>query len=250
MPTDDFQLGAYLVIFFLLGGVSGFSSGLFGIGGGILSIPFFVLLFPAFGIHGGMEMHVVVATSLALAVPSGALALRKHAHLGNFDADYFRTWMIGLILGILIGLAVSRSVGESFLKIAFMVFLLAMAVYFGLIPERCVLAKKPPAGPVKWLLSAFIGMYCVMIGIAGGSLATPALKLCSLPMARAIAIGSGTSMVISTFGTLSGIWNGWGRSGRPPWAFGYVDTLLFLVMIPSVILVTPLGVEIGSRINP
>ena len=249
MNSGDFQLVEYLVVFFILGGVGGFASGLFGIGGGILRIPIFALLFPAFGIHGSMEMHVAAATSLALAVPSGVLALRKHTRLGNFDPNYFRTWAIGLMVGVLAGIAASRYVSESFLKTAFIAFLLAMAVYFGLVPDRCVVAKKQPTGPAKGVLSAFIGAYCVMIGIAGGSLATPVLKLCSLSMARALAIGSGTSMVISAFGTFGGIWNGWEMPGRPAWAFGYVDTLLFLVMIPGVIFITPLGVGVGSRIN-
>jgi uncharacterized protein len=249
MNPGEFRLVEYLVVFFILGGVGGFASGLFGIGGGIVRIPIFALLFPAFGVHGGMEMHVAAATSLALAVPSGILALRKHKRLGNFDPAYFRTWALGLLVGVFVGLAISHYASTGFLKIAFIVFLLLMAVYFGLVPDRFVVSHGLPTGPVKGVLSGCIGAYCVMIGIAGGSLAAPVLKLFSMPMARALAIGSGTSMVVSAVGTVGGIWNGRNVPGRPEWAFGYIDVLVLLVMLPGVLFVTPLGVGVGSRMN-
>lgn len=249
MDPSDFRLTEYLAIFFLLGGIGGFASGLFGIGGGILRIPFFALLFPVFGIHGHMEMHVATATSLALAVPSGMLAIRKHRDLGNFDPAFFRTWALALVIGVLIGLGISRFASTVFLKIAFILFLLAMAIYFGLVPDRVVVSKTAPTGLPKGVLSAFIGAYCVTIGIAGGSLATPVLKLCSMPIARALAIGSGTSMVVSAVGTLGGIWNGWEVPGRPSWTLGYIDLLVFLVMLPGVIFVTPLGVAWANKLD-
>ena len=249
MHSVEFQLIEYLAIFFILGGVSGFASGLFGIGGGILRIPLFALLFPAFGIHGSMEMHVAAATSLALAVPSGALALGKHRRLGNLDPAYFRTWAVGLLLGVLVGLAISRFASTGFLTMAFIVFLAMMAIYVGLVPDRYVILERPPRGPAKGVLSFVIGAYCVMIGIGGGSLAAPILKLCSMPIARAIAIGSGTSMVVAAVGTVGGIWNGWDLPGRPSWTLGYVDTLIFLVMLPGVIYATPRGVAVATRLD-
>ena len=68
MPPYDFQLIGYLLLFALIGVVSGFSSGLFGIGGGIVRIPIFVMLFPLIGIHGSHEMQVAAATSLAFEI--------------------------------------------------------------------------------------------------------------------------------------------------------------------------------------
>ena len=249
MP-EDFRLAEYCLIFALAGAASGFFSGLFGIGGGIFRIPVFVLLFPGFGIHGGSEMHVAACTSLALAVPAGVLALRKHQRLGSFDSGYFRGWVFGLIVGTVVGLGISSFVGTFVLKVAFVAFLTISAVYFGLIPDRVVLAPNPPRGWVKALTSGGVGAYCVMIGIAGGSLATPILKACSMPVVRAIAIGSGTSMIVSSLGTVGGVLNGWSVDGRPSWSLGYLDVLLFAVMIPGVWVGTPPGVAVASKMKP
>ncbi|MEM1060237.1 MAG: sulfite exporter TauE/SafE family protein [Verrucomicrobiota bacterium] len=249
MPGEEFQYLEYLLIFALFGLVSGYASGLFGIGGGILRIPIFVLIFPAFGIHGDVEMPVAAATSLALAVPAGYLALRKQMKLGNFDPAYFRSWAIGLTVGVLIGITAGPYVSSFALKICFLVFLLAMAVYFGLVPDHVVVCRQPPTGLPQILLSGSIGAYVVMIGVAGGAAATPVMKACSLPLTRALAIGSGTSMIVSALGTAGGIWNGWGVPGRPDWCLGFIDGIIFLAMFPGIYLATPWGVATGHRLD-
>ena len=56
--------------FALVGLASGFASGLFGIGGGIVRIPIFIYLLPLFGVAHPVLMHVAVGTSMALVLPS------------------------------------------------------------------------------------------------------------------------------------------------------------------------------------
>ncbi len=250
MDFSDLRLVEYGLVFAVTGAVSGLASGLFGIGGGILRIPVFSVLFPLFGVHAGIEMHVAAATSLALAVPTGVVALRKHWKLGNVDARFLRTWAVGLTLGALVGIWLAPHVSSGALKGAFIVFLALMAIDFAVVPDRFVLAKAPPGIGAALAASAGTGAYCVMIGVAGGSLATPILKACSMPLARALAIGSGTSLVVSTLGTVGGVWNGLGLVGRPVWCFGYVDGLIVAMMLPGVLLATGPGVALACRMQP
>ena len=56
-------------VFALVGLGSGFVSGLFGVGGGIVRIPLFVYLLPLFGVAHSVMMHVAVGTSMALVLP-------------------------------------------------------------------------------------------------------------------------------------------------------------------------------------
>ena len=78
--------------FALAGLASGFSSGLFGIGGGIVRIPIFVYLLPLFGVPSPVLMHVALGTSMALILPSALASTRKQVALGNLDLAFFRTW--------------------------------------------------------------------------------------------------------------------------------------------------------------
>lgn len=246
---DGFRLLEYLVVFALAGAGSGFLSGLFGIGGGILRIPIFLSLFPPFGIHGDMEFHVAAATSLALAVPSGILAVQKHVRLGNFELRAFRLWGVGVALGVIAGMGIAPYVSQFVLKLLFLAFLLMSALYFGLIPDRWVLLHKPPEGGSAFALAFGIGAYTAPIGIAGGSFATPVMKACSAPLPMALAFGAGTSLTVSCLGTLTAIWNGWDVGGRPAWSIGYVDSLVFLVMLPGILLTVPGGVVLATRME-
>lgn len=71
----------------------GVTSGMFGIGGGVLLVPLLVLLF-------AFSQHRAQGTSLiALIPPTGALALRAYARQG------FVSWTTGLLLipGVFLG---------------------------------------------------------------------------------------------------------------------------------------------------
>ncbi len=250
MEPSHYRLVEYGLIFALTGVVSGLTSGLFGIGGGILRIPVFSVLFPLFGVHAGIEMHVAAATSLALAIPSGIAALWKHSKLGNVDVGYLRTWVVGLALGAIVGIGLVPWVSSGALKIAFLVFLVAMVIDFAFVPDRFVIRRTLPGLAGSLMLSAGVGAYSVMIGVAGGSLAVPVLKACAMPLTRALAIGSGTSLIVSTLGTVGGIWNGWDLPGRLPWSVGYVDGLVVAVMLPGVVLATGPGVALANRMSP
>ena len=74
------RLGAFA----LVGLASGFASGLFGIGGGIVRIPIFIYLLPLFGVAHPVLMHVAVGTSMALVLPSAVASTRKQLALGKF----------------------------------------------------------------------------------------------------------------------------------------------------------------------
>src|SRR5436305_2009853 len=91
--------------FALAGLASGFSSGLFGVGGGIVRIPIFVYLLPLFGVPATVLMHVAVGTSMALVLSSALASTRKQVALGNFDSTFFRSWAVRIFVGVLIGTA-------------------------------------------------------------------------------------------------------------------------------------------------
>jgi uncharacterized protein len=80
-----------IAAFALVGLASGFASGLFGIGGGIVRIPIFVYLLPLFGVAQPVLMHVAVGTSMALVLPSAVASTRK-----QLDSARARLIAVGL----------------------------------------------------------------------------------------------------------------------------------------------------------
>jgi uncharacterized protein len=98
---------------------SGFASGLFGIGGGIVRIPIFVYLLPLFGVPQPALMHVALGTSMALVLPSAVASTRKQLALGNLELSFFRTWAVGIFAGVLIGSALVPFASTEILQVIF-----------------------------------------------------------------------------------------------------------------------------------
>src|SRR5262249_59294081 len=88
------DLAMRIAVFVAVGLGSGFLSGLFGVGGGIIRIPIFLRLLPLFGVAHPVVMHVAVGTSIALVLPAAVAATRKQIALGNPVPSFYPTLAI------------------------------------------------------------------------------------------------------------------------------------------------------------
>lgn len=243
MPPDTFSYTEYLIYFGIAGFASGFVSGFFGIGGGFIRVPIFLVLFPFFMVHGELVMHTAAATSLALGIPSGIMSLRRRLKAGSFDWSYFRHWAVGLAVGSLIGVAFFPYVPSLVMKSIFLGLLVIFALYFGLVPDKLVLAKQPPRGIPRVLLSAGISSYTVMSGVGGGSSCSFAMKVSSMPLQAALGMATASALLINIIGATGCMITGWGAPNLPPWSAGYVDGIVFAAMLPGVLLASGWGAK-------
>jgi uncharacterized protein len=106
-----------------IGLVAGISSGVFGIGGGVLIVPALVYLM-------GFSAQRAVGTSLAVLLPPiGAAAVLAYYRAGNID------WRAALILaatvfvGAWLGAQIANDLDELLLRRFFGVFLLVLGAY-------------------------------------------------------------------------------------------------------------------------
>jgi len=238
-----------IIGFVVAGIISGYLAGLFGIGGGILRIPIFVYLFTQFGTSHDVLMHVAAGTSLALVIPSALTASWKQYRMGKLNLAYYATWAPAILVGVIGGLFVLPYFSTTFLEIFFASFLLLLAIYVGFVPERFVLAKQPPGGPLKAVVAAIIGFLSVLVGIGGGAFTTPTMKAFNYPIKNAIALSSATGIVVGTAGAIGAVIAGLGVPGRPSWAWGYVDGVAFLAMFVLVAVTAPFGSWTANRLN-
>jgi uncharacterized membrane protein YfcA len=244
----DWQLYAGSML--TAGLVSGFAGGLFGIGGGPLRIPIFLYLFPLFGVDPTVVMHLSVGTSLALGIPTTSAASVSQYRAGNLELPFLRSWILALLVGVLLGLAIVRLASDRFLVSVFVVALAAEAAYMLLARDDFRLTATAPTGVKRGLVAASIGTLSTMLGISGGTFVTPILSACSYPIHRAIAVGTAGGVVISLVGAAGSVVNGLGVAGRPSSSVGYVDLIAFGVMTPAVMMAAPLGVRVANRFDP
>ena len=228
---------------------SGFASGLFGVGGGIVRIPIFIFLFPLFGISSDILMHVAVGTSLTLAIPSAIMASRAQYRAGNLDLAFLGTWVPGLILGVFTGIVIMRFVSSRFLEAVFAVVIAIAAVHMLFFTERFHLGSEVPKGMLKSLLSYPIGLISMLMGVSGGTLTTPLLTAFNYPIHLCIALATAGGFFISITGAIGSAINGQGIAGLPRFSFGFIDLAAVVIMIPTVMFAAPLGVKLANHLS-
>lgn len=106
--------------------VTGFLSGLFGVGGGFLIVPALVLF-------GGLAMHRAIGTSLlaiALISLAGTIANAAGGRLPRLDVTVL--FVIGGMAGMALGTALSRRLSGPWLQRLFAGAILAVAVFVGM----------------------------------------------------------------------------------------------------------------------
>ena len=93
----------------LIGLVSGITSGLFGVGGGVVMVPAMVLLLK-------LDTKVAIGTSLAVIVPTALIGVWKHHQLGNLNWGLGLSLMPTAIVGGYLGARLTELVSSADLK--------------------------------------------------------------------------------------------------------------------------------------
>jgi len=121
------SIGFSYLFYLLLGGAAGFLSGLFGIGGGIVIVPFLVWLFSAQGFSPESVMLMAVATSLATIIITSAISVKAHNRLGAIEWPVVKQLVPGILVGSLLGSVVADSLPTDLFKTLFAFFPLWVA---------------------------------------------------------------------------------------------------------------------------
>lgn len=99
---------------------AGIASGLLGIGGGIINVPFLVYL--------GLPIHYAVATSSFAIFFTAMSGATKHYLMGNVELQWLVILVPGLMVGAQLGARIAKKTKASNLKRAFAVVLALLAL--------------------------------------------------------------------------------------------------------------------------
>jgi uncharacterized protein len=114
LPESGFNLSAWttIIMYLLIGSVTGFLSGMMGVGGGGVMIPLLVVL-------GNMEQHLAQGTSLLAMVPVSLSGAMTHYRLGNVRMNIAWGLAIGSLVGSSFGATTASLLPELYLRLLF-----------------------------------------------------------------------------------------------------------------------------------
>ena len=239
------DLGVFALGLLITGVLSGLSAGLLGVGGGIVIVPILYHVLTLLGVDESVRMQVTVGTSLATIVPTSVSSISAHERKGAVDWDLLRRWAVPMLVGVVIGAALTGIVASRVLAIVFAAVALPIAFYMGLGSENHRFADHLPRGAGGAGLAAMIGGISTMMGIGGGVVGVPVMTLCGVQMHRAVGTASAFGMIIAVPGAIASVLSGWHAHTLPPWSFGYVNLVGFLLMAPASFAAAPAGAALA-----
>ena len=221
----------YYLGLILIGIVAGFASGLLGVGGGFLIVPFQYFLLKYIGVEPDLALLISFGTSLAIIIPTAISGAYKHSQkLDNIVGPGIRLGIFG-ILGSFIGGFVASLAPSRILEIIFGCLLLFIAI-------RNLLSRDKKEKEARFdfnflaimLTGLFVGFFSGLLGIGGGIFLIVILTmLFGFSMIRAIGTSSVFISLTAIGGTLSYMISGWGVNTFP-FSIGYVSIVNFLLI--------------------
>ncbi|WP_255556631.1 sulfite exporter TauE/SafE family protein [Methylococcus sp. Mc7] len=243
--TDMYTTLAFYLAF---GAIAGVASGLFGIGGGAIIVPFLVWLFAGQGVPESVLMIMAVATSLATIVVTSVSSVRAHHRRGAVVWPLVWRLVPGIALGTVAGSIVADHLPTQRFKQLFAVFLMLVAVqvYRGRREETA--NEKPVSLGVLTGGGLVIGLLSALFGIGGGSITVPFLLRCRQNIRHAVGISSACGFPIAVVGTLSYVILGWDHPSLPAYSLGYIYWPAFLGIGAASALTAPYGAALAHRL--
>jgi len=105
----------------LLGSLAGTCSAMFGVGGGVLLVPFLSIFF-------GLNMHQAIATSLIVIVPTSIAGVFFHSKFNNVEISALRYIVPSSFFGAVSGAVLSNRFSSPDLQLIFGAFLIIISI--------------------------------------------------------------------------------------------------------------------------
>lgn len=234
---------AYLAI----GLVVGFAAGLLGIGGGVVLVPFLVLVFNAHGVPSQHVLHVALGTALLAMVLTSLSSMRAHHAHGAVDWPIARAMSPGMLAGSFLAALLAGWIPTRPLAVMFtaLVFYAATSILLDLKPSA---ARDLPGPAGLFAAGAAIGGVASLLAAGGAFMTIPFLAWCRVPLRRAIGTAAANGLPIAIAGSAGYIIQGWHAQGLPAWSLGYVYLPAFALVASTSTLAAPLGARLAHRL--
>ena len=228
---------------------AGFIAGLFGIGGGAVVVPVLYYIFTLAEIDESIRMHLSIGTSLANIVPISIISAFNHAKRKSVDLSFLRFIFISVVLGVILGSVVVSFLEGSSLILIYSILLMIVAMQFFFWKDKWRLAPEFPKNIYGHTYGSTIGFLATLIGVGGGAMSVPILKLYNFEIHKAIGTAAGIGTIITIPGTIGFILAGISNDVSLPWSLGYVSLVGLLMITPLTMIGAPLGVRFAHYLS-
>ena len=221
----------------------GFVAGLFGIGGGLITVPFLYYIFGQLGIDQQYMMHLAVGTSFAIIIPTSTVSVLTHHKFKAVDFDIVKSYGIFVVFGVIIGTIFAASLKTKSLVLFFSIVILFLGIYLLLLKEKEKNIIIKIKLHLKIILGFIVGFISAPMGIGGAVMNVPILKFFGYSINKAIGSAAAIGFLIALFGATGFLISGSYLKTNLPLSIGFLNIPAFLIFIP----ITTFMARIGAR---
>lgn len=232
-----------------LGVGCGFLAGLLGIGGGMVMVPFLVMILSSLGIANDTAIKVAIATGMSTIIFTSVSSVRAHHKIGAVRWDL----VVRLVPGVVVGSVVASLSLFTLIKGSSLALLYALIVTLS--ATQMLLDRKPRPTrqmPGTWgtlLAGGVIGFMSGLVGAGGGFISVPFMVWCNVQMHTAVATSAALGFPIALTNVVGYVASGLRQgSDVPSYALGFVWLPGLLVTASCSVLAAPFGARCAHQL--
>ena len=223
--------------------VVGFMAGFFGIGGGLIMVPILFYIFSFVGIEQTFIMHLAIGTSFSIIIPTSIISTMTHMKFKAVDLIIVKTFGTFVAIGVVLGTIFAVSLKTSSLVLFFSIMTMIFAIYFLMAKETINPAPRELNLIYRVICGFLSGFLSAPMGIAGGVINTPILKMFGYSIKVAIGSSAAVGFLIALIGAIGFAVSGSYLNINVPLSLGFINVPAFLIFVP----ITTFMAKIGAK---
>ena len=229
--------------------ITGFMAGFFGIGGGLIMVPILFYIFNFAGIEKSFVMHLALGTSFSIIIPTSVISTMTHMKFKAVDFSIVKTFGFFVAIGVICGTIFAVSLKTSSLVLFFSIMTMLFSLYFFLSKEK----KNPTPRKINLIYRVFCGFLSGFLsgpmGIGGGVINTPILKMFGYPIKVAIGCSAAIGFIIALIGAIGFAISGSYLNINAPLSLGFVNIPTFFIFVPITMFMAKIGGKTVHKFN-
>ncbi len=228
---------------------AGFAAGLFGIGGGLITVPILFYIFGSAGVDTTYLMHLAVGTSFGIIIPTSIVSVFTHHQHKAVDFSVVKGYGFFVAIGVIFGTILAASLKTKPLILFFTIVVYFLAFYLLFIKEKEKNFEIKMGLLAKAICGLISGFISAPMGIGGAVMNVPILKFFGFPINKAIGSAAAIGFLIALFGAIGFLVSGFYLNVNLPLSIGFLNIPAFLIFFPITTFMARLGARTSHRIN-
>tara|TARA_Y100000590_G_scaffold38246_1_gene41094 strand:+ start:81 stop:866 length:786 start_codon:yes stop_codon:yes gene_type:complete len=227
----------------------GFFAGLFGIGGGLITVPFLFFIFETLNINQSYIMHLAVGTSFSIIIPTSLSSVLTHKKNNYVDINIIKTYIIFVIIGVIAGTIFAALMQTKALVLFFSLVVYFLGTYLLLSSDKTINSKKKFNLFSRIITGFGSGFVSAAMGIGGAVMNVPVLRYFGYPIKKAIGSAAAIGLIIAIVGAIGFLISGSFLDANLPLSIGFINIPAFLIFIPITTFMARVGANTIHKVD-